>query len=191
MIEKFCELYLKEVFMLKKIPNFVSIIRIILSIILLFTKPFTTLFFLLYVGGGISDILDGYIARKYKLTSEFGALLDSIGDFIFIFVLLYLLYPVVSLSQLLTIWIVVICIIRFSSIIVALFRFHTVAFLHTYLNKATGFLLFCFPIFYICLGIQLTGIILCSVATLSAVEELAIHVNAKGLNRNIISIFHL
>lgn len=177
--------------MVKKVPNLVTIIRIILSVILLFTKPFSTLFFLLYVTGGVSDILDGYIARKYKLTSEYGALLDSIGDFIFILVLLYLLYPYVRLSQLLTIWIVVICIIRFGSIFVALLRFHTVAFLHTYLNKAMGLLLFCFPIFFVCFGIQLTSIILCSVATLSAVEELVIHIKAKELNRNIISIFHL
>lgn len=177
--------------MVKKVPNLVSIIRIILSVILLFTKPFSTLFFLLYVAGGVSDILDGYIARKYKLTSEFGALLDSIGDFIFILVLLYLLYPYVRLSQLLTIWIGVICIIRFGSIFVALLRFHTVLFLHTYLNKATGLLLFCFPIFIVCFGMQLTGIILCSLATLSAVEELAIDIKAKELNRNIISIFHL
>ena len=177
--------------MVKKVPNLVSIIRIILSVILLFTKPFSALFFLLYLAGGISDILDGYIARKYKLTSEFGALLDSIGDFIFILVLLFLLYPYVRVSQPLTIWIVVICIIRFSSIFVAFFRFHTIAFLHTYLNKATGLLLFCFPIFFVCFGMELTGIILCSVATLSAVEELAIHIKAKELNRNIISIFHL
>lgn len=177
--------------MVKKVPNLVSIIRIILSVILLFTKPLSALFFLLYLAGGISDILDGYIARKYKLTSEFGALLDSIGDFIFILVLLFLLYPYVRVSQPLTIWIVVICIIRFSSIFVAFFRFHTIAFLHTYLNKATGLLLFCFPIFFVFFGMELTGIILCSVATLSAVEELAIHIKAKELNRNIISIFHL
>lgn len=177
--------------MVKKVPNLVSIIRIILSVILLFTKPLSALFFLLYLAGGISDILDGYIARKYKLTSEFGALLDSIGDFIFILVLLFLLYPYVRVSQPLTIWIVVICIIRFSSILVAFFRFHTIAFLHTYLNKATGLLLFCFPIFFVFFGMELTGIILCSVATLSAVEELAIHIKAKELNRNIISIFHL
>ncbi|KAB1439968.1 CDP-alcohol phosphatidyltransferase family protein [Candidatus Galacturonibacter soehngenii] len=177
--------------MVKKVPNLVSIIRIILSIILLFTKPFSNQFFFLYLGGGISDILDGYIARKYKLTSEFGALLDSIGDFIFIFVLLYLLYPYIRLNQLLTIWIAVICVIRFSSIIVALFRFHTVAFLHTYLNKATGLLLFCFPIFFVWIGMEVTGILLCCLATISGVEELIIHINAKELNRNIISIFHL
>lgn len=177
--------------MVKNVPNLLSFTRIVLSIILIFTEPFSFLFFLLYVSGGLSDILDGFLARKFKITSELGAALDSIGDFVFILVLMYLIYPYVKISEYLTIWIGVIVIFRFGSLFVAFIKFHELAFLHTYLNKATGFLLFCFPLFYVCFGIDLTGKILCVMATISAIEEFLIQIRAKDLNRNIISIFHL
>lgn len=35
---------------------------------------------LLFAWGAISDYLDGYLARKYKLKSDFGALLDPFAD---------------------------------------------------------------------------------------------------------------
>ena len=42
-------------------------------------KPLSTLFLTIYVLTGISDVLDGAIARKYTTTSELGAKLDSIA----------------------------------------------------------------------------------------------------------------
>src|SRR5579862_2193385 len=35
---------------------------------------------LLFAWGAISDYLDGYLARKYKLNTDFGALLDPLAD---------------------------------------------------------------------------------------------------------------
>lgn len=175
--------------MIKKIPNLLSIIRVILSVLLLMTKPFSSLFFILYLLCGFSDILDGFLARKFKITSELGAALDSLGDFVMIIILMYLLFPYVDLNDYVILWIIGIVVIRFSSLFVSFVKYHTLAFLHTYANKATGLLLFSFPILYVSFGVDITAILLCSIASISAIEELLIHVKSKELNRNIISIF--
>jgi len=52
-------------------------------------------FLILYVICGLSDVLDGIIARKTNTTSNFGAKLDTIADFIFVTILLIkILYAV-------------------------------------------------------------------------------------------------
>jgi CDP-diacylglycerol--glycerol-3-phosphate 3-phosphatidyltransferase len=175
----------------KNIPNILSIIRIVFSFLLLLTQPFSPVFFILYLVCGLSDGLDGFIARKFKLTSELGAVLDSIGDFFMIVIVMYLLYPYINLTNHILLWILVIMGIRISSLIVAFIKYHTLAFLHTYANKAAGFLLFCFPIFYVSVGLNNTAVGLCIIATVSAVEELLIQLKSKELNRNVISIFKL
>lgn len=173
----------------KNIPNALSVMRIMLSFLLLLTKPFSTGFFILYLVCGFSDGLDGFLARKFQLTSELGEVLDSVGDFFMILVLMYMLYPYIHVENQIIYWILIIMGIRISALLVAFVKYHTLAFLHTYANKATGFLLFCFPIFYIMLGLELTAVGLCLIATLSAAEELLIQLKSKELNRNVISIF--
>ena len=64
----------------KDIANYLSISRIIMSIIMCFTKSFSFTFYFIYVYCGLSDTLDGYIARKNKTTSEVGEKIDSIAD---------------------------------------------------------------------------------------------------------------
>lgn len=67
------------------IPNLITIFRIILIpiFIMIFHSDmenriiYSGLIFLL---AGISDVLDGYIARKYNLTSKIGAVLDPFAD---------------------------------------------------------------------------------------------------------------
>ena len=53
----------------------------------------------------------------------------------------------------------------------------------------TGFLLLCFPVLIRLFGLTVTSILLCSAATVSAVEELVIHIRSPRLNRNARSVF--
>jgi phosphatidylglycerophosphate synthase len=175
--------------MIKKIPNLLSVVRVILSVMLLLTIPFSVLFFTIYIMCGFSDILDGFLARKFNLTSELGAVLDSLGDFVMIVILMYVLYPYVNVDNYAILWIIGIMVIRCSSLLVAFAKYRTLAFLHTYTNKVTGFLLFCFPILYISLGVDITAFFLCIIASISALEEFMIHIKSKELDRNISSIF--
>lgn len=173
------------------IPNLITILRIIGSLSLLLTPPLSPTFLFIYILCGGSDILDGYLARKYQLSSALGALLDSIADAIMILIVLYLMIPQLQLSTLLKLWLALIVVIRLSSLFIGLYKFHSLAFLHTYGNKLTGFLLFCFPVFGSLFGFNPTLIFLAIIATVSAFEELLINLKQNTLNRNIKSFLDL
>jgi phosphatidylglycerophosphate synthase len=176
---------------MKIIPNILSVMRILLSFLLLFTRPFSVWFFIIYLICGISDMSDGYVARKWSVSSPLGAALDSMGDFCMLVIVFYMMFPYLDLNPPIIAWIVMIAGIRFASGIVSFMKYHSFVFLHTYANKAAGFLLFCFPLLFQCMGIEIAAVILCLIATISATEELLIQILSSKLNQDIISVFHL
>ncbi len=68
------------------IPNLISVIRILLVpvfCVFYFTPGMKIYAFAALVLSGISDVLDGYIARKYNQISDLGKVLDPIADKLF------------------------------------------------------------------------------------------------------------
>ena len=68
--------------MLKSIPNILTIIRFLLIPLILF-YIFTgnyILAFVFFTISGITDIADGFIARKFNFVSNFGKLMDPLAD---------------------------------------------------------------------------------------------------------------
>ena len=165
--------------------------RIVCSVFIMFTKPFSLLFWILYIVCGISDILDGFIARSMKQESEFGAKLDSIADIIFISSVTIVLIPIIKIHYFVWICVVVVIFIRTLSYLIGLKKFSTFTSLHTYANKLTGLLLFITPVFYVIFKFNITAIILSTSAILSSVEELIIIISTKELNKNCKSIFKI
>ena len=163
----------------------ITIIRIIGAVALLFTEPLSVLFYIIYCICGISDISDGYIARKTNTVSKTGVVLDSVADLIFVAVMLYIFIPIISWELWLLCWITGIAFVRVVSLIIGFAKYRAFAFLHTYANKITGIALFCFPFFYQLIDLTITAIVLCSIASLSALEELTINLKEKNLNRDI------
>lgn len=51
---------------MKNIANYISVSRAIMSIMLLIPETFSIAFYIIYIYCGISDMLDGFIARKSK-----------------------------------------------------------------------------------------------------------------------------
>ena len=90
----------------KFIPNFITLIRIICTALIIFTESFSSIFFIFYFLCGLSDVLDGYIARKFKLCSKFGARLDSVADAFFIITILIKILPSLRLELWMILWIV-------------------------------------------------------------------------------------
>jgi cardiolipin synthase (CMP-forming) len=174
---------------MKYIPNIITLVRIILSFFILTTIPLSPSYISLYLICGLSDILDGYIARKTKSTSKLGANLDGLADLIFIVVILYSIIPVLNIPIWSLIIMGLIFLIRLSSQIIGWIRFHKLTFLHTYLNKATGLALFISPLLLVILNIDITLAILLIIATLSAIEDLYLNLSEKKLNLNIKGIF--
>ncbi len=181
----------KDSLLMRNIPNFITALRILLSIILLNIKPFSVLFIFIYIICGFSDIADGYIARKYFLVSKFGSRLDSLADVIFIFVMIYILLTNVNISKALIYWIILIAIIRIISCIISFIKFNKLAFLHTYLNKFTGIVLFIIPVFIIKFDINILGCIACIIASISAIEELIINIRSEDLDLDINGIWRI
>ena len=70
----------------RNIPNLLSILRITLSPFIFFTiinESYSIALFMFCIGA-ISDFLDGYIARSFRLVSKIGKYIDPIADKVFI-----------------------------------------------------------------------------------------------------------
>ena len=67
------------------IPNIISIIRILLVPVFcaLYFTPFRWISFIVLILSGISDVLDGIIARKFNQISKIGKVLDPVADKLF------------------------------------------------------------------------------------------------------------
>lgn len=147
-------------------------------------KPFTYTFWLLYLCGGISDFIDGFIARITKQESDMGAKLDSIADLVFLLSLCIVAIKNIEFPLWIWIFIGIITMIRCISYIVGFQKYHTFSSIHTYMNKATGAMIFVFPILYVILGINLSSCLLCFFALYSSLEEMFIIIKSKKLNRD-------
>ena len=77
--------------MLKYLPNTISILRLLCTPLLawLAVNSAAESFAWLLFAAGISDILDGWLARKLQVSSDLGALLDSIADVLLTLVTLF------------------------------------------------------------------------------------------------------
>lgn len=174
---------------MKVIPNCISISRIIFSLFLVLVRPLSVAFYAIYIICALSDLMDGFIARKTGTTSGFGAKLDSMADIIMDFILLFVLYPIVNPGTEIVIWIILIAVIRLAAMAVAINRYKTFASIHTYGNKITGIILFIFPIVLSYIDTNLLMYIICIPATISGVEELIIQITSSELELNRRSIF--
>lgn len=65
-------------------PNIISLSRAVAAFGLLFTSVFSAPFWVLYLWCGISDMIDGPLARRLNSESRTGAAIDSIADFVFV-----------------------------------------------------------------------------------------------------------
>ena len=127
---------------MKQLPNIISSLRIAGSLGLLLCDVTDVVFWIIYALCGISDISDGWLARRLKCVTKTGALLDSLADICFVACLCHLLLPIFDLPQWLWLWAGVIVVIKVVNQISALVMYGCFQFPHTLANKTTGFLLF-------------------------------------------------
>jgi len=151
------------------LPNIITLLRIVGSLGLLLCDVSGVAFWFVYALCGISDIADGWLARRLKCVTKTGALLDSVADICFVACLCPLLLPILDLPQWLWLWAGVIVIIKVVNQISALVKYGCCTFPHTLANKATGFLLFiAVPMTFVSV---VPIIIVAVVATLAAIQE--------------------
>ena len=154
-----------------QLANTITSIRILCSITLLFCVLLSPTFYALYILAGLTDIMDGWIARKTNTASEFGAKLDTFADFTFLTICAIKLLPIMEISVCFYTWIGVIAVIKLFNVIGGYLIHKRFIALHTFMNKLTGALLFIFPLTINILGIKIYTTIVCVLATFTAIQE--------------------
>lgn len=157
--------------MIKNVANILTGFRILGSILLLFFPVFSVSFYSIYLLCGLSDMIDGTIAKKTNSASEFGAKLDTVADLLFVAVSLIKLLPIIHIPGWLWIWGSAIAIIKIGNIIWGYVSKKQFIALHTIMNKITGFLLFLLPLTLSLVELKFSSLVVCSIATFAAIQE--------------------
>lgn len=151
--------------------NLITGTRILCSIALLFCQTFSPPFFALYIIAGLTDMIDGTVARKAGTVSEFGAKLDTMADFALVAACLIKLVPVLELPVWLWLWIGGIALIKMINIASGYVVRKELITAHTAMNKVTGGLLFILPLTLRIIDLRISGIPVCVIATFAAIQE--------------------
>ena len=118
----------------RNLPNIISFIRILMAPVLLYLaitqQPMAYIIVLIFTE--LTDVLDGYLARRLNLVSKLGAQLDSWGDF-FVYITMaisaWLLWPDIFLREYISVTIIVSCFTL--PVLVGLIKFKTWTSYHT------------------------------------------------------------
>ena len=159
---------------MKFLPNIITSVRIIGAICLLFTDVSADMksrFWTIYLFCGITDMIDGFLARKLHAESKQGAMFDSVADLCFVGMCAWKMLPILILDKWMWIWIAIIAMIKIINQISALVVHGKFMFPHTIANKATGLLLFLSIPIYICFALDIPIIITTIIATFAAIQE--------------------
>ena len=101
--------------MKKYIANIITASRIVFSLPLLLIPLSSAWFYVFYLLVGLSDMIDGTVARRTNSASEFGARLDTVSDFVFMTVALIKFVPYLHIPTWLWIWIGIIAMIKLGN----------------------------------------------------------------------------
>ena len=154
------------------IPNIITLSRIPMALALPFVQSSPAIFWTLYLLCGLSDVLDGALARAMGTVSRLGERLDTIADIIFVAVWIALFIHAMNVGRWLWIWTGVIALIKVVNVISGLAMKKGFVAKHTIANKATGILLFLLPMIILWEVIKVPYIVLvCLLATFAAVQE--------------------
>lgn len=79
------------------IPNVLTLFRgvaaIVIVVLFLIPHQYSIAIYWLFVLSALTDFFDGYLARKWKVVSDFGVVFDPLFDKILVLSLIFLIYP--------------------------------------------------------------------------------------------------
>lgn len=161
------------VFLTQNIANLITMIRIILSLVLISLIPESKEFLIVYTICGLTDVFDGFVARKLNIVSRFGSILDSASDLLFYTIMMIIFWKPLHIALSLYVWIGIWIVVGLRLFLYLYSAFHFKEFLsnHTLLNKVTGFLVFLTPYGFYYGFIELLGIIATLVSLIAVIYE--------------------
>ena len=151
--------------------NIITGSRIAASLALLFFAVYSIPFFALYLMAGISDMVDGMVARRTNTASVSGAKLDTATDLVFVIACLIRLLPVMEIPDWLCAWIGVIAMIKGINVVSGYVTQKRFVAAHTVMNRVTGALLFVLPLTVPFVELRYTALAVCAIATFAAIQD--------------------
>ena len=154
--------------------NLITSVRILCALILVAAPIFSPVFYVFYLLGGVSDLLDGFVARRLGKETKFGARLDTAADILFFVIALIKFLPAVKIPMFLLVWVVCIALVKFANLACGFAIHRRLVSEHTVMNKICGGLLFAIPL---CVGIlprpatDALIFLTCCCATAAAIRE--------------------
>jgi cardiolipin synthase len=131
--------------MKKVLPNLLSVVRLVLSVLMVVVAGTTgsRRWFLILLGAAlVTDAFDGFLARRWRVVSDLGRRLDSWGDYVMTAAAvagLWLLWPVMVQRE--WPWFVTAVVGAFAIVVYGLVRWRRVLGYHTWLAKGMVFVL--------------------------------------------------
>ncbi len=170
---------------MKILPNLITISRMLLCLLLPVLINDSELFIVVFLICGITDVLDGYLARRLKSMSTLGARLDSIADSMLFLIMTYCTMRIIGgkLRDYVVLLLLIIG-IRAFNLLFAYYKYKCFVMIHTLANKATGLCIYLMLLLYLMTpwaGFVLIALIF---ALLSAMEESLIHITQKTPDPN-------
>ena len=150
----------------------------IFSLPLVFISLSSAWFYVFYLFCGLTDMIDGAIARKTGAVSKFGARLDTVADFVFMFVCSIKILPLMHIPVLLWVWIIIVALIKIFNIALVFIHTKKLISIHSVLNKTTGFALLLMPLSLAFVETTYSVATVCVLATIAAMQE--VYFIAKG-----------
>lgn len=170
------------------VPNLLSAYRILAFpfIFVIALLKFESLFAILLILNLITDILDGWIARRFNMQTEFGARLDSIADFgtYFLAFMGVFIFKISDFGPHIFIFITFISLFVFTQLI-SLMKFKRMSSLHLYSWKIGGYIQGAFFTFLFTLGFSVLFFYIAMIwGILSFLEHIAIQLISRNMESN-------
>jgi len=157
--------------MKKYIANIITGSRVAFSLPLLFIPLSSAWFYVLYLFCGLTDMIDGTIARKAGTVSKFGARLDTVADFVYMFVCSIKILPLMHMPVWLWVWMIIVALIKIFNIALVFIHKKKLISIHSVLNKTTGFALFLLPLSLTFVETTYSVAAICVLATIAVIQE--------------------
>ena len=154
------------------IANCITVSRLLFSLAMILFPSSSVPFAVLYVLCGVTDVLDGFVARKLHTESKTGERLDSIADLFFAVVYTVKILPFLNIPLWMWIWVAVIGAVKITSILIASKKAHRLLIEHSFGNKLTGLLLYLLPLSVCVADVKYGAILVCAVATGTVIKEM-------------------
>ena len=164
--------------MKKYIANVITGSRAALSLPLLLVPVSSAWFYALYLFCGLTDMIDGTVARKTGTVSKSGARLDTVADLAFMLVCAVKILPLMHIPVWLWVWSGIVALIKISGAVLVFVYKKKIISIHSAFNKITGMALFLLPLSLIFFKTAHSVAAVCALATVAAVQE--VYFIAKG-----------